>query len=107
RKSMGRPRGIRRRGTEVEPEAYEQRWISAFVRAEDQQARLAFKKGDYRGAAERFESARAADPDRPDPEIIHLLGVSHSLLYEFDRAEPMLKQSLRLGLTSRQSVRAL
>jgi tetratricopeptide (TPR) repeat protein len=107
RRSMGRPRGIRRRGTEVEPEAYEQRWVSAFVRAEDLQARVAFRQGDYRRAVERFESARAADPDRPDPELIHLLGVSHYLLGEFDRAEPLLKQSLRLGPTPRQSVRAL
>jgi hypothetical protein len=107
RMRMGRPRGIRRRGTDVEPEAYEQRWISAFVRAEDQQARMAFKKGDYRRAAERFESARAADPDHPDPELIHLLGVSHYLLGEYDRAEPFLRQSLRLGPTPRQSVRAL
>jgi len=103
----GRSRGIRMRGAAVEPEPYEQRWVTVAVRAHDRQARFAFRQGNYRRAADFFEAARVADPSRPDPELIHLSGVCFYLLNEYDRAEPILKQSLRLGGTPRQSVRTL
>ena len=77
------------------------------VRGSAQHGQFHFRKGDYRRAADFFESARAAEPDRPALEVIHLLGVCRFLLQDFDRAEPLLKQSLRLGPTPRQSVRAL
>jgi len=103
-----RERGIRLRpGMEVEPEAYEDRWVAAYVRARGNLGRYRFLQKDYRRASEAFEAARAADPFRPDPEVVHLSGVSFYLLNEYDRAEPLLKQSLRLGATPRQSVRAL
>jgi tetratricopeptide (TPR) repeat protein len=106
RARLRRERGLRRRGAEVEPEAYEQRWIAAFVRARENQARAAFLRKEYRRAADLFESARTADPGHPNPESIHLAGASHYLLNEVDRAEPLLKQSLRLGGTPRQLLRA-
>jgi hypothetical protein len=103
-----RERGIRLLpGLAVEPEAYEDRWVSAYGRAQGSLGRYRFLEKDYRGASEAFEAARGADPARPDPEIVHLSGVSFYLLGDFDRAEPLLKQSLRLGATPRQSVRAL
>jgi hypothetical protein len=110
RSRFGRERGIRLQrlpdGLIVEPEPYEYRWVSLFVRVQARQGHAAFVRNDWRRAAELLESARAADPDHPSLEIIHFLGVSHYLLNEFDRAEPLLKQSLRLGPTSRQQIRA-
>ena len=103
-----RERGIRLLSTmAVEPEAYEDRWGAAIARAQGSLGRYRFLQKDYRGAAESLEAARAADPSRPDPEAIHLSGVCFYLLNEFERAEPLLKQSLKLGPTPRQSVRAL
>jgi len=110
RSRFGRERGIRLErlpdGLIVEPEPYEYRWVALFVRAQGRQGQAAFTRSDWRRAAEFFESARAADPDPPSLEIIHLLGVSWYLLNEFDRAEPLLKQSLRLGPSARQQIRA-
>jgi tetratricopeptide (TPR) repeat protein len=112
RARFGRERGIRlevlRESIKVEPEPYEQRWITAFARAQDQQARVYFLRGgpeNYRRAAGLFEAARDADPGRPSPEGVHLIGVCHFLLNQYDRAEPALKQSLHLALTSRQRMR--
>ena len=106
RSRFGRERGIRLQrlpdGLIVEPEPYEYRWVALFVRAQGRLGQAAFARSDWRQAAELFESARAADPDHPSLEVIHLLGVSHFLLNEFDRAEPLLKQSLRLGPSARQ-----
>ena len=110
RARMGRERGIRLRRLPdrliVEPEAYEYRWVSLFVRAQSRQGQAAFARKDWRGAAEAFESARAADPEHPVVDVIHLLGVCYYLLNDFGRAEPLLKQSLRLGPTARQEIRA-
>jgi tetratricopeptide (TPR) repeat protein len=105
-----RERGIRLRiesdGLVVEPEAYEHRWVSLFVRVQGRLGHASFKRGDYERAAACFEAARKADPDRPDAELFHLEGVCRYLLNDFARAEPLLKSSLRMGLTSRQRVRA-
>lgn len=105
-----RERGIRLTaipgGFDVEPEAYEHRWIAAFARAGDQQARAAFKKGQYARAAELFESARDADTGRAAPESVQLLGMSYFLQGRYDRAEPVLKEALHLALSPRQAVRS-
>jgi hypothetical protein len=110
RSRMGRERGIRLQrlpeGLVVEPEPYEYRWVALYVRAQGRQAQAAFARGDWGRAAELLESARAADPEHPALEVIHLLGVSHYLLGDFGRAEPLLKQSLRLGPSARQQIRA-
>jgi tetratricopeptide (TPR) repeat protein len=107
---LRRERGVRLRilpdRLEVEPEAYERRWVTPFVRALDQQARWALKRSEFRKAADLFASARAADPGRPDPEAIHLAGACHYQLSEYDRAEPLLKQSVLLGGTPRQLLRS-
>ncbi|HVR84549.1 MAG TPA: tetratricopeptide repeat protein [Planctomycetota bacterium] len=114
RARFGRERGIRLELTPedliVTPEPYEQRWVSAYVRAQAQQGQLCFKKGgdeNLRRAVEYFEAARAADLARPDRDIVHALAVSYYLLRELDRAEPLLKELLRLHPTPRQGVRAL
>jgi tetratricopeptide (TPR) repeat protein len=103
-----RERGIRLLANmDVEPEAYEDRWVAAAARAQAGLGRFRFLQKEYRGASEALEAARAADPARPDPEVIHLSGVCFYLLNEYDRAEPLLKLSLRLRATPRQTVRAL
>jgi len=61
-------------GLRVEPEPYEQRWISAYVRAEAQLGQAAFRKGgeaNLRQAVVHFEAARSADPDRVDRDLVH------------------------------------
>jgi tetratricopeptide (TPR) repeat protein len=106
----GRERGIRLQRIPgdliVEPEPYERRWVAAYARAQATLGQARFKKSDFRGAAELLESARAVEPDRPALEIVHLLGICYYQLGDYDRAEPQLKLSLRLGPTARQSVRA-
>jgi tetratricopeptide (TPR) repeat protein len=111
---FGRERGIRLEilpeTLRVEPEPYEHRWIAAFARAQDQQARVYFLRGgpeNYRRAAQLFEAARAADPERPSAEGVHLIGVCYFLLNQYGEAEPALRQSLHLALTSRQRMRTL
>jgi hypothetical protein len=110
RARFGRERGIRLQRLAddllVEPEPYEYRWVALYVRAQGRQGQAAFARGDYRRAGELLESARAADPDHPSLEVVHLLGICTYLLNDFGRAEPLLKQSLRLGPTSRQQIRA-
>lgn len=113
RARFGRERGIRlvlrSGGLDVFPEPYEQRWISAYVRAEANQGQAAFARGGedhLRRAAECFGRALAADPSHPDRGVVHGLAVSWYLLRQFDRAEPLLKQLLRLDPTPRQAVRA-
>jgi tetratricopeptide (TPR) repeat protein len=115
RGGYGRERGIRLRilpdRLVVEPEPYERRWVAAIVRGEVQQAQFLIKQGglseNFRRAAALLESAREAEPDRPSLEILHLLGICYYVLNDYDRAEPLLKQSLHLGPTPRQAVRAL
>jgi hypothetical protein len=113
RSRFGRERGIRLEmrpdGLSVTPEPYEQRWISAFVRAQGQMGQTWFRKGgdeNLRRAAACFEAARSADPGQPDRDVVHGLAVSYYLLKDNDRAEPLLKELLRLGPTPRQAVRA-
>lgn len=113
RAARRRERGIRLElladGLRVEPEAYEHRWITAFVRSEEQRARYYFRQGGpepVRMAAELFESAARAEPDRPPPEAVHLGGVCRYLLKEFDQAEPALKRALELGIGARQQARS-
>ena len=110
RAGFRRERGIRLRiepdRLVVEPEPYERPWIAAFVRAQGQLGHAFFKRGDTGRAADAFEAARKADPGNPDGDLLHLEGVSRFLLNDFARAEPLLKSSLRMGLTSRQRVRA-
>jgi tetratricopeptide (TPR) repeat protein len=114
RSRFGRARGIRLEllpeDLIVTPEPYEQRWVSAYVRAQAQLGQLCFRKGgdgNLRKAVEHFEAARAADPERPDRDVVQGLAVCHYLLGEMDRAEPLLKELLRLRPTPRQGVRAL
>ncbi|HLY11774.1 MAG TPA: DUF2723 domain-containing protein [Planctomycetota bacterium] len=113
RSRFGRPRGIRLEllpdDLQVTPEPYEQRWISAYVRAQARMGQVWFKKGgdDNLGkAAACFQAARDADPGRPDPDIVHGLAISYYLLRQTDRAEPLLRELLRLHPTPRQGVRA-
>ena len=105
-----RERGIRLRIEPdrliVEPEPYERRWIAAYVRAQGQLGHTFFRRGQHGRTADAFEAARKADPEAPDGDLLHLEGVSRFLLNDFARAEPLLKSSLRMGLTSRQRVRA-
>jgi len=110
RSRVGRERGIRMHRLPddliVEPEPYEYRWVALYVRAQGRQGQAAFARNDLRGAAEFLESARAADPDHPSLEVVHLLGVCAYMLNDFGRAEPLLRQSLRLEPTARQQIRA-
>jgi hypothetical protein len=113
RASFGRQRGIRLEvlpsGLKVEPEPYEQRWVSLYVRCRAREAMSWFqKKGEqnYRKAAALFEEARAIDPGRPDGDILHGLGTSYYLIKDYDRAEPVLQQLLLLKPKPRQAVRA-
>lgn len=113
RDRLGRPRGIRLQVLAdrlvVEPEPYEQRWISAFVRAKVQTGQAAFKKGgdeNLREAIEAFEAARSVDPGRPDRDLVHTLGASYYLIKNYEKAEPLLKQLLDLKPPARQAVRA-
>ena len=113
RSHFGRERGIRLEllpdDLIVTPEPYEQRWVGAYVRAEAQMGQVSFKKGgdeNLRKAVEYFEAARSADPQHPDRDIVHGLAVSYYLLGTMDRAEPLLKELLRLHPSPRQGVRA-
>jgi hypothetical protein len=113
RSRFGRERGLRLRVLPdrlvVEPESYEQRWISLIVRSRTQEGQAWLKKGgeeNLRRAAARFEEARAADPGRPDRDVIHGLGILYYLLKDAGRAEPLLRQLLDLDPTPRQAVRA-
>jgi hypothetical protein len=113
RARFGRERGIRlelRPGDlVVTPEPYEQRWVAAFVRAEARMGQAWFRKGgddNLTRAAACFDAARAADPGHPDRDVINDLAVSYYLLRQIDRAEPLLKELLRLNPTPRQAVRA-
>jgi len=113
RSHFGRERGIRLQllpdDLVVTPEPYEQRWVSAYVRAQAQMGQVCFRQGgdaNLRRAAEYFEAARAADPEHPDRDIVHGLAVSYYLLKQMDRAEPLLKELLRLNPAPRQGVRA-
>jgi len=110
RSRFGRERGIRIQRLPdhlmVDPEPYEYRWVALYVRAQGRLGQAAFARGDFPRAAEFFESARAADLEHPSLEVVHLLGVSTYLLKDYGRAEPLLKQSLRLGPTARQQIRA-
>ncbi|HLY75257.1 MAG TPA: hypothetical protein VKU80_14145, partial [Planctomycetota bacterium] len=113
RDRFGRERGIRLEllpdGLRVRPEPYEQRWVSAYVRAQAQMGQVFFRKGgdeNLRRAVECFEAARSADPQRPDRDLVHGLAVSYYLLRQMDRAEPLLKDLLQLDPTPRQGVRA-
>jgi tetratricopeptide (TPR) repeat protein len=113
RARFGRERGIRlvvrSSGLDVLPEPYEQRWISAYVRAEANQGQVHLARGgeeNLKKAAEFFGRAMAADPSNPDRGVVHGLAVCYYLLRQFDRAEPLLKQLLRLDPTPRQAVRA-
>jgi len=113
RARFGRERGIRLEvlpdGLKVEPEPYEQRWVSLYVRCRAREAQSWFRKGGeegYRKAAVLYEEARAADPGRPDRDVVNGLATSHYLLKDFDRSEPVLQQMLLLNPTPRQAVRA-
>ncbi|MBV8880414.1 MAG: DUF2723 domain-containing protein [Planctomycetaceae bacterium] len=113
RARFGRERGLRLElrpdGLQVEPEPYERRWIAAYVRAQAGQGQAHLKSGGpehLRQAAECFEAARSADPEHPDRDVVHGLGIAYYLLKQYDRAEPALKQLLRLSPTPRQGVRA-
>jgi len=110
---FGRERGIRLEllpdDLIVTPEPYEQRWVSTYVRAQAQMGQVCFKQGgeaNLRKAVEYFDAARSADPRHPDRDIVHGLAVSCYLLKQMDRAEPLLKELLRLNPTPRQGVRA-
>lgn len=107
RARLGRERGIRRRGADVEPEAYERRWITVLARAEARLGHYHFKRSNYRVAAGHLEAARRAEADRPDGDLLHLEGVCHTLLEDFAKAEPLLKSSLHFALTPRQRMRSL
>lgn len=113
RARFGRERGIRLRiepdRLVVEPEPYERRWVAAFVRAHGRLGHAYFQKGgseNFGRAAGLLEAARKADPEHPDADLIHLEGVCRYLLNDPAKAEPLLKSSLRLGLTARQRVRS-
>lgn len=113
RSRFGRERGIRLQllpdDLIVTPEPYEQRWVSAYVRAQAQMGQVCLKQGgdaNLRRAVEYFDAARSADPQHPDRDIVHGLAVSCYLLKQMDRAEPLLKELLRLKPTPRQGVRA-
>jgi len=113
RARFGRQRGIRLEilpnGLKVEPEPYEQRWISLYVRCRARDAQFWFRKGaeeGYRKAAALYEDARAADPVRPDRDVVSGLAASYYLLKDFDRALPLYQQLLGLNPTPRQAVRA-
>jgi tetratricopeptide (TPR) repeat protein len=113
RARFGRERGIRLEvlpdGLKVEPEPYEQRWLSLYVRCRAREAQFWFRKGGeegYRKAAALYEEARAADPVRPDRDLVSSLAASYYLLKDFDRVEPLYQQLLGLNPTPRQAVRA-
>jgi len=113
RARFGRNRGLRLRflpdRLQVEPEPYEQRWINVIVRARILEAKYWFGQGgeaNLRKAVERFEEARRAEPERPDADVIHGLGVAYFLLKDGARAEPLLRQLLGMEATPRQAVRA-
>ena len=113
RARSGRERGIRLEILPdrliVTPEAYERRWIHAFVRTRSQQAQVYFKRGgveNYRRAAELFETARAADPDSAPLALLHPLAASLVLTGQYDRAEPLLKRVLLMSPPPRIWVKA-
>jgi tetratricopeptide (TPR) repeat protein len=113
RARFGRERGIRLElrpdGLTVEPEPYEQRWVTLIARCRAREAQAWFRKGgdeNFRRASALYEEARAADPGRPDRDVVNGLATSSYLLKDYDRAEPQYQQLLLLKPTPRQAVRA-
>ncbi len=96
-------------GVGVKPEVYERRLAALILRARQRLAMAFFQEQRYADAARLCQSIVSYGDEElsGNPEVLHLLGISYYGAGQFDRAEPVLRKSVEVGLRKENQATAL